>query len=254
MIKKGLNINSSKSSYKISCDLYIPNSNNIKKIIIACHGFGGDKKSSTIISLANSLTCNNIGVIAFDFPGHGDSNTSGYDFRLENCINDINDVEKYIEEKFKNIEIGFFATSFGAYALLLKINRGEKLYKSVILRCPALDMKSIFERSILKISLGEFLKDGKCILGFERKIIITKEYYQELVRNNIFKIYNKSNDILIIHGTEDNIAPIDDSLRFQEMFKNNVKIYKVNGADHRFKKNGELEEVISVATKYILKS
>lgn len=254
MLKKEFNINSSKKSYKIFCDLYLPDNRNIKKIIIACHGFGGDKKSSAIIALARSLTNFGIGVITFDFPGHGMSKTDGYYYTVENCINDIDDVEQYIKNNFENIEIGIFATSFGAYVTLLKINKSNDIYNSIVLRCPAINMKKVFEDSLLKMSINEFLEKGECILGFERKIIITKEYYEELVINDIFKIYNNNNKILIIHGTEDTTSPIEDSIKFQRMFKNNVKLYEIKGADHRFKKPGELNKVISISTKYILEN
>ena len=216
MLKKEFNINSSKKSYKIFCDLYLPDNRNIKKIIIACHGFGGDKKSSAIIALARSLTNFGIGVITFDFPGHGMSKTDGYYYTVENCINDIDDVEQYIKNNFENIEIGIFATSFGAYVTLLKINKSNDIYNSIVLRCPAINMKKVFEDSLLKMSINEFLEKGECILGFERKIIITKEYYEELVINDIFKIYNNNNKILIIHGTEDTTAPIEDSIKISK--------------------------------------
>ena len=254
MLEKEFYINSSKENYNIFCDLYLPDNKNIKKVIIACHGFGGDKKSSAIIALAKSLTNFYIGVVAFDFPGHGISKADGYYYTVENCISDIDDVEQYIKNSFKNIEVGFFATSFGAYVTLLKINKSNDIYNSVVLRCPAIDMRKVFENNILKMPINEFLENGKCTLGFERKIIITKEYYDGLVKNDIFKIYNKNNKILIIHGTEDITAPINDSIKFQNMFENNVKLYEIKGADHRFKKPGELDKVISISTKYILEN
>lgn len=254
MITQKIKISSYIKKYDILCDFYLPENMQVKKIIIACHGFGGDKNSSAIISLVKHLIPLNIGVIAFDFPGHGISKTSGYDFTLENCINDVNKIERYIENNFNNIEIGFFATSFGAYVLLLKLSRYRKIYNSIVLRCPAINMKTIFEESILKIDIKDFLNKGECELGYERKIIITKNFYNELVENDIFNIYDTSNKICIIHGTKDNIAPIKDSIKFQEKFKDRVKLYKIIGADHRFKKEGELEEVINIATNYILKN
>ena len=231
MLEKEFYINSSKENYNIFCDLYLPDNKNIKKVIIACHGFGGDKRSSAIIALAKSLTNFDIGVVAFDFPGHGISKADGYYYTVENCISDIDDVEQYIKNSFKNIEVGFFATSFGAYVTLLKINKSNNIYDSVVLRCPAIDMRKVFENNILKMPINEFLENGKCTLGFERKIIITKEYYDSLVKNDIFKIYNKNNKILIIHGTEDITAPINDSIKFQNMFEKGelidcMKVYR----------------------------
>ena len=50
-------------------------------------------------------------------------------------------------------------------------------------------MKNIFENSILRVDLKDFIKKGECELGFERKIIVTKKFYEELIKNDIFKLY-----------------------------------------------------------------
>ena len=54
-------------SYKIDTKIYIP-AGEMKEIIIACHGFAGDKESSAIEALADEMNRNNVGVICFDFP------------------------------------------------------------------------------------------------------------------------------------------------------------------------------------------
>ena len=72
----------SKSNYKIPIKEFKPNK--VEKVIIACHGFGGDKESSAIELLAQKLIEKNIMVIAFDFPAHGESKENGKKFRVEN--------------------------------------------------------------------------------------------------------------------------------------------------------------------------
>ena len=69
--------------------------------------------------------------------------------------------------------------------------------------------------------------------------------------NKLFEIYNKNEELLIIQGTEDDMAPIDDSIRFIQEKNTKGKIEKIIGADHRMKKEGELEKAISIAVKYI---
>ncbi len=253
MYKEDFDLNSMNSKYKISITLYLPEDKNIRKMIIALHGFGGDKISTAIVMLAKSLTENGIGVITFDFPGHGDSTTDGYNFTVRNCIDDVNTVENYVRKRFSKVDIGFFATSYGAYVTLLKLNEQDTIYNSIVLRCPAIDMRSVFEKSILlNKSVDEFFKEGKEILGYDRKIIITKEYYNELVENDIFDLYNTKNKILIIHGTEDDMAPPIYSEKLRDKFKDRIKIEFIEGADHRFKKPGELDKVIKIATDYIV--
>ena len=74
-------------NYYININEYIPEK--MKKVIIAVHGFGGDKESTVIVALANELNKYNIGLVCFDFPGHGQSEVDGNYFTVENSINDF---------------------------------------------------------------------------------------------------------------------------------------------------------------------
>lgn len=60
-------INLKESKYEIPTKVFLPNSK-IEKVIIACHGFGGDKESSITTDLAKEMILKNIAVVSFDFP------------------------------------------------------------------------------------------------------------------------------------------------------------------------------------------
>ena len=239
----------SKNNYKIPIKEFKPNK--IEKIIIACHGFGGDKESSAIELLGQELIKENIMVIAFDFPAHGESNAKGKEYLVHNCINDLITIEEYITKKYPEKPIGIFATSFGAYITLLKINQYSNNYFSIVLRAPAICMDKIFENSILRENISNFKKRGYTVLGYEKELIVSYNFYEELKNNKLFEKYNKNEELLIIQGTEDNMAPIDDSIRFIQEKNPKGKIEKIIGADHRMKKEGELEKAIDIAVEYI---
>lgn len=240
----------SKSNYKIPIKEFKPNK--VEKVIIACHGFGGDKESSAIELLAQKLIEKNIMVIAFDFPAHGESKENGKKFRVENCINDLISVEEYVKNKYPKAQIGIFATSYGAYITLLKINKYVNNYFSIVLRAPAICMDKIFVNSIIREDMNKFKKRGYTVLGYEKELIVDYKYYEDLLNNNLFDIYNKNEKMLIIQGTEDDMAPIEDSIKFIENKNTKGRIEKIQGADHRMKKEGELEKAINIATEYIM--
>lgn len=242
-------IKNEKEKYRISLKEYLPT--RFEEIIIACHGFGGDKESSAIELLAQEANKKNIGVIAFDFPAHGESEVEGDFFTLDNCISDLEAVEEYIREKYKNVnKIDIFATSYGAYITLLKIIRNDDNYNKIILRAPAIEMGNIFKDYLLKEDINKFLERGFAILGFERNIKITKEFYLELEKNKIIELYDKRKEMLIIQGDEDNVAPLKDTIEFVNAI-NNVILKILKGADHRMKKEGELEKVVGWTLRYI---
>ena len=86
-------------------------------------------------------------------------------------------------------------------------------------------MDKIFVNAILNDSLEEFEKKGYTIVGYERELKVNYSFYKELIDNQIFDIYQTNkNKILIIHGDQDDTAPITDSIAF--MKKYNTKIYQ----------------------------
>lgn len=240
-----------KNGYFIDIKTFIPN--NCENIIIACHGFGGDKESSAITLLADKIKKDKIGVITFDFPGHGKSEVEADKLTLDNCISDLETVEEYARSQFLNAKIGIFATSFGAYITLLKINRNGHRYASIVLRAPAICMDEILKNAILTESIEKYEEKGYAILGYDREMKVSYKYYKELLDNKLFNIYNANEEMIIIQGTKDDMAPIEDTIRFIEEKNTKANLIKIEGADHRMKKEGELDKAINSARKYIIK-
>ena len=237
------------SKYQIDCKVWKPE--NIERIIIAIHGFAGDKESKAINNLANEMLKDNTLTVALDLPGHGTSKVNGDSLTLENCLEDIQVVENTYKQKYPNVEIDYFATSFGAYLLLLKLAKKPRKTNKIVLRCPAICMDKIFKNAILKEPFYLFKQRGYTIVGYVRKLKINFSFYKELEENQIFHEYQeKNNQILIIHGDQDNMAPIEDSFRFHKEY--DTKMIVIKGADHRFKKEGELEKVVQYAKDFYL--
>ena len=242
----------STNGYNISAKSYLPQESP-KEIIIAVHGFAGDKESSAISLLAKEMTKEGFGVVCFDFPGHGESEVEADKLTIDNCINDIETIEEYIKEKYgKQMKIDLFATSFGAYITLLKIFKYNTKYNKIVLRAPAIKMDKIFKETLLRETFEEFQKRGITKIGFDRIMNIPFSFYEELKQNQILKIYKNSQKILIIQGTEDDVAPIKDTKELIDLDKANFELFEIQGADHRMKKDGELEKAINKAKKYFL--
>ena len=238
--------------YNISTKFYLPESKP-KEIIIAIHGFGGDKESSTINLLAEKMLEEGFGLICFDFPGHGESEVEADKLTIDNCINDIISIEDYIKVKYNNeIEIDIFATSFGAYITLLKLFKYETKYNKIILRAPAIKMDEILKNTLLREPFDKFKERGFTKLGFERSMNIPFSFYEELKQNQILKLYKNNQKILIIQGTEDDVAPINDTKELINLDKSNFELFEIEGADHRMKKYGELEKALNKAKEYFI--
>lgn len=224
----------------------------MKEILIACHGFAGDKESSVIDALGNELLKYNIGLITFDFPAHGKSTAKDSDLRIENCIEDIVDIEKYIKEKYGDLKISIFATSFGGYITLLKIFKYQTKYNHVILRAPAIKMDEILKENILKEDFKTFENEGKIKFGYERPFILDYSFYESLTENKILDLFKLNQKVNIIQGNQDDIAPIKDTYEFKQKNSELILIEEIEGADHRMKNPGDLEQVINFVKQIIL--
>ena len=232
--------------YDIFFDEYIPEG--VKKIVIALHGFSSSRKSSCILMLKDELCKYKIGVITFDFPAHGESMMCGKSLSVDNCLKDFDFIYKYIRDKYPDIEISLFASSFGGYIGMLYKHLYSADFKDFIFRAPAIKMYDVLYRDIIDEKIENELNiNGYFKFGYEREIDIYLDFLEELKSYNIFKLYDDKINLNynIIHGTVDDVVPIDDSIEFCQKYGS--ILYKVEGADHRFKKEGELEQVIDIA-------
>ena len=110
-------------------------------------------------------------------------------------------------------------------------------------------MYHVLVSSIMNNNEYDRIKKGKDVLvGFDRKIIVTRFLLEDLGKNDIRQrdYLEFADDILILHGTKDEIVPFDDSKAFAE--KNLIDFITVDGADHRFQNPVHM----SLANKYVM--
>ncbi len=233
---------------KIYCKYFYPN-NEIENIIIAIHGFAGDKDSSVIEALAKEFDKTTL-VISFDLPCHGKDETTNLD--LSKCLCYLSKIIEHIEKDYGKLPISVFATSFGAYLFLNYLKNTKNNFNNIILRAPAIFMDKVLENSILrdhKISLDELLMHN-VNLGYNKNILVDKKFLQDLKNNNLWhcEYYQHIN---IIQGDKDDIVDIKKNEKFYKSNFKDYSLFYIKGADHRFKKQGELEQILAIVKNII---
>lgn len=239
-----------KNGYSISYSESIPEE--AKTIIVAMHGFCGDKESSCIAELEKKALTLNIGLIKFDWAGHGESEANGEQLTIDNCMADIDSIVEHVKESLPGATLVAFSTSFGGYLTLLYLYSHRNVFNKVILRSPAINMYKVLTFNILdKGELSQIKESGSAEFGFERKLKITNKFLTDLRNNDINKLYKGISlpMVSIIHGTEDDLVPFGDSELFAR--EHSCKLYSVIGADHRYKKRGEVDKVVNIALEII---
>ena len=237
--------NISTGRYPVSCKLYTPGLD-VKWIILGVHGFAGDKESSALRALAERCADKGIALLCFDFPAHGTSEATEADLTVENCMSDLLDCADLCRREYPCAEKYLFATSFGGYITLLCSRKLADF--RIVLRAPAVTMPEHILTDLLKTTPEDFKRRKTITCGFERKIDLPFSFYQDLQKHRISGCFCDV-PLLIIHGDNDDIVPVEDVVSFCGSHKKAI-LKITGGADHRFKKPGEIEQVIADAISY----
>lgn len=233
---------------------FFPN-NEIEKVIVAIHGFAGDKDSSVIYEIAKEMTTHNFVVVTFDLPNHGENESNGC-LSLSKCFKAVNDIDLFVKEKYIGKEISCFATSFGGYLLLNLLSSNNYIYDKVILRAPAVHMDEILSNVIIPehgYNLSE-LENKSINLGYGKELLIDINFYNDLKNNRLINNYKNNNYLYIIQGKKDDVVDYKNNEKFfNDKCFNNHEVYYFEEANHRFKNPGELEKIVEIVKNVIIK-
>lgn len=243
------NFEINESGHNIRCKLYCQDPRGIRRIVIFCHGFGGHKDNAAAARFAEKLLSKykNAALITFDWPCHGD------DVKKKLCLADCSTyldlLLEYVRQKYQTEQINAYGTSFGGYLILKYISEKGNPFRKIALRCPAVDMYDVLTNTVMASEDFDRLQKGKEVpVGFDRKIMVGAPFLKELQAADIRKrdYLDYAEDILILHGTEDEIVPFASANTFAE--ENLIEFIPIEGADHRFRNPQKMD----LAIKYIL--
>ena len=235
--------------HSIRCKLYCKDQHAVSKVVLFGHGFGGHKDNKAAQRFAERLMTKykGIALITFNWPCHGDDVKKK--MQLSDCMTYLELVLADIREKYHPEGIYAYATSFGGYLFLKYIHENGNPFEKISLRCPAVNMYDVLTRTIMKNDeLDRIMKGKDVLVGFDRKIIVTKALLDDLKENDIRQrdYIEYADNILIMHGTKDEVVPIEDSKEFAE--NNVIDFITVENADHRFQNPNHM----NLANKYTM--
>ena len=235
----------------IRARLYAPDRDEIRQVVLFGHGFGGHKDNRAAARFADHVLekNRNVAVVTFDWPCHGDDVRKV--LRLEDCGAYLRIMVAYLNERFHAPQLFAYATSFGGYLFLKAISEGENPFRKMALRCPAVNMYEVLSRSIMtKEALAQLKKGKPALIGFDRKIKIDAEFLESLKQADITRrdYLDQADELLILHGTEDEIVPVEAVKAFAE--QNVIELALIERANHRFQDPRKMDQAISRITAF----
>ena len=241
---KYFNINAQGCS--IRCKLYFEDPDRVKTAVLFCHGFGGHKDNRAAERLAGRILEKNRGtaLLIFNWPCHGDDVRKT--LRLADCERYLEIVLAWLGERYPQAVLCACATSFGGYLLMRWLSCHENPFRRIALRCPAVNMYEVLTGRIMGEEERRRIARGKSVMvGFDRKVTVDAAFLESLRENDLRKMdfLPLAEDVLILHGTKDEIVPFSESEAFAE--QNLIEFVPVEGADHRFQDPAKMDLVIA---------
>ncbi|KAL1363731.1 hypothetical protein HN51_011924 [Arachis hypogaea] len=222
-------------------------------IIILCHGFRCCKDSSLILNLAVALENARISCFRFDFSGNGESEGS---FQFGNYgaeVDDLHDVIQHFRESNRVIS-AIIGHSKGGDVVLLYASKYHGI-KTVINLSGRYNLKNGIEERLGKDYLERIKKDSFIDVKKKRsasvEFRVTEESLMERISTNMHEAclrIDKECRVLTIHGTSDEIIPVEDAHEFAKIIPNH-KLYIVEGADHGY--TNHQDELASLVVNFI---
>lgn len=204
-------------------------------------------------ALHRTLPEQGIGVWSFDFPAHGDSPMGQEGLRIPFCMDDLETVEAWIRAKSPQVEVCYFASSFGAYITLLSLSRAPRNRPRAFLRSAAVTMPQLVARWLTPPAKKDLERRGYFVpdYAYVREMRITPAFLQDLREYDLFSRYAPElASLFMVHGARDEVVPVKDARRFAETFGAQLQIFPQG--EHPLMGDGELEAVLAWAADFFL--
>lgn len=203
---------------------------NQDKVYLFVHGKYSNKEEA--VDFAGIAENSGYQVLSFDLPEHGERKGQEYKCTVQNGINDLVIVYKFIKNKYKSISL--YACSLGAYFSLAAFQNVE--FRNSLFISPILDMERLIQNMMIwsNTTEDELKMRGEIETSFGETL--SWDYYQYVKNHPIEKWSNKTS---ILYGGNDNLTERDVLNSFAEKYKCNVDIF--DGGEHYFHTPEQLE-------------
>jgi pimeloyl-ACP methyl ester carboxylesterase len=222
-----------KCNEKLSAYLYNPLANG-KYMLVICHGFRGAKENGgKIFAFAEKLQKLEMGVLAFDFRGSGQSEGDFASITLSRQADDLQQIIDYVHTQY-SLPIILLGRSFGGSTILAGGSGDPRIAGYILWSTPVLmqqTFSAILPNEYRLMEQGNTVKikdeSGEYVLQPE----LVTDFYQHKMDAYLRNIGIRP--VLIIHARDDEAVDPSNALYMQERLPNSC-LHIVDNAGHRF--------------------
>ncbi|KAL0713758.1 hypothetical protein Bca4012_020736 [Brassica carinata] len=239
----------------------IPNSRNEKlvgllhetgstEVVVLCHGFRSNKNDTIMTSVAAAIEKKGITAFRFDFSGNGESEGSFYYGNYNHEADDLRSVIQHFSDMDRVVPV-ILGHSKGGDVVLLYASKYHNI-SNVINLSGRYDLKKGIGERLGEDFLERINQQGFFDVNVGRSVYrVTEESIMERLNTDMreacLKI-DKDCRVLTVHGSEDEIIPVEDAREFAKIIANH-KLEIVEGADHWYTKHQS--QLVSTVIEFI---
>jgi len=193
--------------------------NEKKQAIIICHGFIGSRVGvdRLFVKAARSLAAQGSYVLRFDYGGCGESNGDYGALGFDSMVDQTRSAIDYVAsmECVDPRRIILLGHSLGgAVAIMTAVK--DKRVKRLVLWSPVAYPFNDIVRIVGRSSYDEAVKAGRSdYVGYTLKPV----FFDSLLQHQPFQSATKfGGEVLLVHGTSDELIPVDYSFLYQKIF------------------------------------
>lgn len=212
-----------------------------ESIVILLHGFLSSKEDMFIV--ADALQKAGIDSLAIDMNGHGESSGQFADYSITRAIEDCKAAIDYALLSGYS-SIGIFGFSIGGFVALNIAKLFPHKVKSLVLGAPVSSFSSVFSKvDLQEWKSSNMLRENN--LGLN--IHLNYEFYEDGIAYDGYAKFSEIEvPILILHGTRDDVVPLQQSEELARHL-NNVHLVRITNAAHNLFADGGGDVLDSLA-------
>ncbi len=199
------------------------------RIVVIGHGVTGNKDRPALIALADGLADAGISALRFSFSGNGESEGAFTDSTITKEVADLGSVIDVLSE----YKICYVGHSMGGAVGVLRAASDERIEVLVSLA------GMVHTKAFADHEFGDVIPD-KGFMWDEQDCPLSQVYMDDMATiDSVTKHASKfAVPWLLVHGSEDDIVPIQDSIDILNFANEPTELLKLPGVDHVFSDDG----------------
>jgi len=238
------------NAQKLRGMIHLPSGKGPFPAVALFHGFGGQRMEPHFIfvKLARLLAKNKIIAARFDFRGSGESEG---EFEKMTVLTEVEDGMKIMDFLSKHplvdrTRLGVVGLSLGGCIARLVATERDDI-KCLVLWSAVADIEELM-REKQEEQGKELARKGYIDSGGNK---VGKNFWHALSQvKKLETLSNYKGEALIIHGTEDEVVPLEHAYRFKKVLPS-CKLKEIKGADHTYNRVEWEEEVLKETVNFL---